>query len=165
MASLSSFMGWLLGCMFIIAALLQGADAETTHTVGGSIGWTIPPSNFSYETWAASQTFMVGDYLFFNFTSNTTNDDVAEVYSKADYESCNKTSVSITLGSSLSTLITTAGEHYYFSTIGQNCVKNQKLAINASGTPISSPSPPSSASLTVGGFTLLLLSTIIPFFY
>ncbi|XP_042484514.1 uncharacterized protein LOC122064811 [Macadamia integrifolia] len=121
----------LVGCVFIVAALLHGAAARTTHIVGGSIGWTVPPSGFSYDTWAASQTFAVGDWLFFNFTS-TTQEDVAEAMSKSVYDSCITVGIFSTYVSTTNILIASAGEHYYFSTIGQRCQMNQKLTINVS---------------------------------
>ncbi|XP_042513945.1 cucumber peeling cupredoxin-like [Macadamia integrifolia] len=164
---MASCTGYLLGCVFIVAALLQGATAaQTIHVVGDSIGWTIPPSNFAYQTWAANQTFMTGDELMFNFTNGA--QDVAE-FLKTDYESCNVSltnAISPVFGSSLYITIETAGEHYYTTTVVDHCKKNQKLTIIAYGTPISSP-PSSATSLTNGGFSLfllLLLSTAIALF-
>ncbi|XP_043687966.1 umecyanin-like [Telopea speciosissima] len=157
---MASCMGCLLGCMFIVSALLlQGTAAQTIHIVGGSLGWTVPPPNFSYDSWAANQTFMVGNWLQFNFSSGLVH-DVTE-FSKADYESCNNTNpITYVVASSVNFLIETAGEHYYFCTFKDYCEKNMKLAIKASGTPIWSPPPPpsSASSLTVGGFSLLLLA-------
>ncbi|XP_042513943.1 cucumber peeling cupredoxin-like [Macadamia integrifolia] len=183
---MASCMGCLFGCVFILAALLQASLGSTVppsnfshniwtanrtfkignwtvHVVGNSLGWTVPPSNFSYDAWAANQTFMVGDKLLFNFTNGT--QDVGE-FSKADYESCNVSvsnsidSVVTGIGTAAYYNIGTAGEHYYTSTIGDHCQKNQKLAITTYGTHSSDAS-----SLTIGGFSLLLLPTIMAFFY
>lgn len=46
----------LLVLLLAIPAKVHGA----THTVGGSSGWT---QNYNYGSWAASQTFNVGDTL------------------------------------------------------------------------------------------------------
>lgn len=47
---------------------IQISDAQNSHTVGDSVGWTIPPNANTYTTWAASQKFAVGDTLgnYFN---------------------------------------------------------------------------------------------------
>lgn len=47
-----------------IASLLQKTAADTTHMVGGDLGWQIPPGGaIAYVTWASMQTFSVGDIL------------------------------------------------------------------------------------------------------
>ncbi|KAJ4949974.1 hypothetical protein NE237_026806 [Protea cynaroides] len=188
---MASRMSCLFGCVLIVAALLQGASAQTTHVVLGSEGWIIPSNQSAYSTWAASQTFSVGDTLVFNFQTN--QHDVATV-TKANYESCTKTNtISTKTQGPANITIDSAGEHYYICTFGQHCAAGQKLAINASSSSTSSPpptnsspapttsspapttslsSPPpsttntsSASSLTIGGFSLLLLSTAITFFY
>ncbi|XP_043697575.1 umecyanin-like [Telopea speciosissima] len=183
---MDSRMGSLLGCLFIVAALLQGGAAQVTHVVGGNVGWTIPASGFSYDTWAANQTFRAGDTLIFNFQTGA--HDVA-VVSAADYTACTKGNP---IGTILNTgpasiKINTTGNHYYICTFGQHCEAKQKLAItvgSSTGSPTSAPTPsttptttggtsptspsssPSSASsVTVGAFSILLLSTVIAFFY
>lgn len=49
----------------IVGATLQMqiSDAQKSHTVGDSVGWTIPPNANTYSTWAASQKFALGDIL------------------------------------------------------------------------------------------------------
>lgn len=46
-------------------AFLQTTVAVTTHVVGDSTGWTVPPNNDLpfYAVWAAKQTFILGDIL------------------------------------------------------------------------------------------------------
>lgn len=47
-----------------VAALLQSSVAQTSHTVGDALGWTIPPNGASdYSNWATGKTFAVGDIL------------------------------------------------------------------------------------------------------
>lgn len=55
-------------CMVIVSviavALMECASAQTVHVVGDSMGWTIPTSGAAtYDTWAASKNFIVGDVL------------------------------------------------------------------------------------------------------
>ncbi|KAL0403810.1 UNVERIFIED_CONTAM: hypothetical protein Sradi_2021800 [Sesamum radiatum] len=53
-----------------LAAMLNSSSAQTTHVVGDSLGWLVPPGGeVAYQTWAASKTFSVGDVLVFNFTT------------------------------------------------------------------------------------------------
>ena len=51
----------LFGYLMVAAALLIGATADT-HTVGNSLGWTVPPAgSVAYKTWAGITDFAVGD--------------------------------------------------------------------------------------------------------
>ncbi|XP_010247602.1 PREDICTED: umecyanin-like [Nelumbo nucifera] len=166
----------LLGCMLVVA-LFQSAAAQTTHTVGGSTGWTLPSSNSFYTTWASSQNFAVGDTLEFDFSGSH---DVAQV-TKANYDSCTKTPIgSIISTSPAEILLNASGDHYFICTISNHCQAGMKLAITVSAastttngttnsttpTATSSPPPPSSASsLSVGGFSAVLLSIVIAFLH
>ncbi|KAF6156685.1 hypothetical protein GIB67_017821 [Kingdonia uniflora] len=138
-----------IGCMFLlsVAILLQTSLAQTTHVVGGSIGWTVSAdSAVVYTNWSSNQTFLVGDTLVFNFVTGT--HDVGEV-SKAAYDSCNGTTF---IGSLITTgpasiVIKTAGVHYYICTFGMHCSYGQHLMINVKSTatpPTATPpaSPP-----------------------
>ncbi|GAB2232537.1 hypothetical protein Droror1_Dr00011576, partial [Drosera rotundifolia] len=49
--------------VLVCLAVVQLCSAQTVHVVGGSTGWSIPSSSSFYSTWAASQTFRVGDVL------------------------------------------------------------------------------------------------------
>lgn len=50
--------------VLFVAAMLHGSSAQTTHVVGDSLGWIVPPGgDIAYRTWAASRTFIVGDSL------------------------------------------------------------------------------------------------------
>lgn len=47
-----------------VAAMLHGSSAQTTHVVGDTLGWLVPPGGeIAYTTWAAEKTFTVGDVL------------------------------------------------------------------------------------------------------
>ncbi|XP_043725611.1 umecyanin-like [Telopea speciosissima] len=153
---MASCMGCMLGCLFIVAALLQGAAAQTTHEVGelivgGYYVWKVPSANFSYATWSANQTFTVGDKLQFNFA---TNDHDVAVVSKAAYESCIKTDYYSIYNKTSTITIESAGEHYYICTIDQHCENNQKVAIMVSGSSILSYSPALTLLLLLGAASL-----------
>ncbi|KAG6669478.1 hypothetical protein I3843_01G238900 [Carya illinoinensis] len=144
----------------VAVLLLQCAAAQTVHVVGDSIGWSVPAGGVStYETWAASKQFVVGDILSFNFVTNA--HDVLQV-PKESYDSCSSSNPigdTITTGPANKTL-SAAGTNYYICTIGRHCQSGQKLAVTVSGspsavppttsTPPSTPTPSTTPSPTSG---------------
>ncbi|KAI3670914.1 hypothetical protein L1987_87558 [Smallanthus sonchifolius] len=154
---MAGFSSSLLVLIAIMVASIQfhGTLAQTTHVVGDSLGWTIPPGGAAaYTTWASQQTFTVGDTLVFNFTNG--QHDVAEVVA-ANYEPCTSTTpISLATTSPASLTLTTAGTHYYICTFTSHCQIGQKLTINVSAsattptTPASPPTttPPSTTPIT-----------------
>lgn len=77
---------------FLIVAsvgLLHGAYAANTYTVGGDLGWIIPPNSSYYEEWTSQSTFQIGDSFVFNWTTGTHT--ATEVSTKEDYDKCTKT--------------------------------------------------------------------------
>ncbi|OMO57787.1 Plastocyanin-like protein [Corchorus olitorius] len=125
-----------------LCAIFQATAAQTTHVVGDELGWLVPPGGpLAYATWAAMQTFTVGDVLIFNFT--TGDQDVARVTKEA-YETCNSTNpiTLITTGPANFTL-DSIGEYFFIGTMDRRCTLGQKLAINVSAPgPKPSPVPP-----------------------
>ncbi|KAF8393196.1 hypothetical protein HHK36_021437 [Tetracentron sinense] len=123
------------------AALLHCTAAQTTHVVGDSMGWVIPPGGAAaYTTWASTKKFMVGDTLVFNFT--TGEHDVAQV-SKTAFDACTSTT---TIGSVITTgpanlTLVSEGDHYYICTLGQHCNIGQKLSITVQSSASTSPTP------------------------
>ncbi|KZV20058.1 blue copper protein-like [Dorcoceras hygrometricum] len=122
------------------------ARAAVTYTVGDSLGWTVPPGGaIAYQTWARGKSFLVGDTLVFNFTTNT--HDVVEV-TKTEFDSCNTASTAIITTGPARITLNSSGEHFYICTLPRHCSLGQKLAINvtaggATVTPPISPSTPS----------------------
>ncbi|KAI4380647.1 hypothetical protein MLD38_006814 [Melastoma candidum] len=143
-------MGWVVkvSLLVAVAGLLQGSvNAQgTVHVVGGSLGWIVPPGGpIAYSTWAANQTFVVGDVLVFNFTNGS--HDVVEV-SKPEFDSCNATNSSNTIMtmSPANYTLGGAGSRYFICTFQRHCSLGQKLAINITATspspvPVPAPSP------------------------
>ncbi|XP_057768883.1 uclacyanin 1-like [Salvia miltiorrhiza] len=132
----------------VAAAMLHGSSAQTTHVVGDALGWLVPPGgDVAYRTWAATQTFTVGDVLVFNFTADAHN--VAEV-SKEAFDSCNTTNpISLSTTSPTNITLTSAGEHHFLCTFQSHCDFGQKLAINvtaASAAPAPQPATPPPAA-------------------
>ncbi|KAL8488351.1 hypothetical protein ACS0TY_024127 [Phlomoides rotata] len=133
----------------IVAFMLHGSLAQTTHVVGDALGWVVPPGgDIAYQTWAAARTFVVGDVLVFNFTTN--QHDVAEVNTEA-FDSCNTTNpISLSATSPTNITLRSVGEHHFICTFSRHCPLGQKLAINVLATPPpeTAPSPAAGVGMT-----------------
>ncbi|XP_022759521.1 cucumber peeling cupredoxin-like [Durio zibethinus] len=105
------------------------ATGYTNHTVGGDAGWFFDSNTITsatnYSSWAANQTFNLGDYLIFR---SSTNQTVIETYNETTYRSCVTDDASDTdtfqygggntdFGQSLTIAVplTIEGTNYYFS--------------------------------------------------
>ncbi|KAK9064621.1 hypothetical protein SSX86_016003 [Deinandra increscens subsp. villosa] len=135
----------LLVVMMVASFLPQSTVAKTRHVVGDASGWSIPPGGATtYATWAAQQTFTVGDTLFFNFTTGLHT--VAEV-SQPAYGACSSiNTLSLNPTGPTTVTLTRPGTHYYICTVVSHCQIGQKLTINVSpvtaATPESTPLSP-----------------------
>ncbi|MED6199456.1 hypothetical protein PIB30_076122 [Stylosanthes scabra] len=140
----------VIGAVLAMLAILQLAEAQTQHVVGGSEGWKIPSNDSTYQDWANNQNFSVGDILVFNFVTN--QHDVVEV-PKDSYDICSPEfamNTTIMKGPAHLTL-NSSGQFYYICSFGTHCIQGQKLAIIVSNSSSSSlaPSPQSSWSPAV----------------
>ncbi|PIN09999.1 hypothetical protein CDL12_17418 [Handroanthus impetiginosus] len=126
--------------LLVLGVMVHGSMAQTTHVVGDSLGWLVPPGGeAAYRTWAAAGTFRVGDRLVFNFT--TGQHDVAEV-NRAAFDSCNSSStISMSTNGPATITLNSSGEHYFFCTYSGHCSLGQKLGINVSAAAAGSPAP------------------------
>ncbi|XP_041004836.1 early nodulin-like protein 1 isoform X1 [Juglans microcarpa x Juglans regia] len=125
----------------LFGALAQTTVAVTTHVVGDSTGWVVPPSDdpLFYAGWAAKQTFFIGDILLFNFS--TGSQDVARV-SKEAFFPCNSTNpIFLEKTGPAKITLNSTGEFYFIGTFDNNCFRGQKLAINVTTSPGPTPSP------------------------
>ncbi|GMH04538.1 hypothetical protein Nepgr_006378 [Nepenthes gracilis] len=137
-------MGAAMMMVAAFLALFHTSAAQTTHTVGGTTGWTVPSSSSFYSSWASSQTFKVGDFLEFDFSTGVHT--VAKV-TQAAYDACNTgTTISVTTTGPANVTIDSAGTHYYICTVGQHCSLGQKLAVTATTTTSASPAPQPAAA-------------------
>ncbi|OWM65928.1 hypothetical protein CDL15_Pgr015353 [Punica granatum] len=140
-----------LAIVAVTALLIQSSAAQTAHVVGGDFGWIVPPGgSIAYRTWAATQTFTVGDILVFNFT--TGEQDVARVTKEA-FDACNSTGpIFLEKTGPFNYTLDSAGEYYFIGTMDRRCTLGQKLAINVTAlgpTPSPSPSSPPDAPAPV----------------
>ncbi|XP_022143007.1 cucumber peeling cupredoxin-like [Momordica charantia] len=138
-----------LAAVFVVltvAGLLR-CSAAATHSVGDSLGWTIPPNPSVYSDWASSKTFLVGDILVFNFTAG--GHDVTEVR-KAGFDSCSSSnSISVVRTSPARVTLAAAGDHHFICSFPGHCDAGQKLSVTVraqssqppAGAPAPSPKP------------------------
>uniref|UniRef100_A0A5B7BEY8 Putative mavicyanin-like n=1 Tax=Davidia involucrata TaxID=16924 RepID=A0A5B7BEY8_DAVIN len=133
-----------MAAALLILLVAAPAAYAAEHVVGGSTGWS---TSGNYATWAAGQTFTVGDTLLFNYDSGTHSVDQV---SQADYTNCNAGNALQTYtGGKTTVSLTTAGPLYFMCPTSGHCQQGMKLAVTvvaASTTPGgSSPSgsPPS----------------------
>ncbi|KAL8234953.1 hypothetical protein R6Q59_021053 [Mikania micrantha] len=148
MAGLKSGMTVFMMITMMVASIqIQTSMAQTRHVVGDSLGWTIPTNGAAaYTSWASQQRFIVGDSLFFNFTTGFHN--VAEV-SQAAYGPCTIANpISIATTGPATVQLTTPGTHYYICTVGTHCQIGQKLTINVSAPAAAPTTPPAAAPTT-----------------
>ncbi|KAK3194954.1 hypothetical protein Dsin_026264 [Dipteronia sinensis] len=151
----------------VIALLITAAASETpatayaNHTVGGDAGWlfdanTSKPTT-NYTSWAANQTFNLGDYLIFN---TNTNQSVIQTYSETTFHSCSTEDASdndtlhynggeTEFGKSLTIPVplTITGPNYFFSDVaeGVQCKSGMAFEISVNhglGLPPSLNQPP-----------------------
>ncbi|XP_038890974.1 cucumber peeling cupredoxin-like [Benincasa hispida] len=146
MAAKSMFAAVFL-LLVVVAPLRRTAAA--THNVGDSLGWTIPSSPSTYSDWASTKTFLVGDILFFNFT--TGQHDVTEV-TKAALDSCSSTNpISAVRSGPANITLSAAGTRHFICSFPTHCSLGQKLTVTvrsqSSSPPTTAPSPsPKSSS-------------------
>ncbi|KAM3266113.1 Uclacyanin-3 [Capsicum annuum] len=111
------------------------------HVVGGDGGWT---QSGDYTTWAAGETFNVGDTLEFNYGGS----HGVDVISKDDYDNCNTGNAIKSYNDGKTTIkLSKAGPMYFTCPTFGHCQGGMKLAINVqdSSTP-STPSTPTTPS-------------------
>ncbi|XP_021297686.1 uclacyanin 1 [Herrania umbratica] len=125
------------------AMLIQLAMAAN-HTVGGPSGsWD---SSTDLQTWVASQKFVVGDNLIFQYTPNH---DVLEV-GKTDYDSCQTSSPIQTYNNGNTVIsLSSPGKRYFICGTAGHCSQGMQIEIDTLATstpPVTSPSTPPAAS-------------------
>ncbi|XP_022734682.1 cucumber peeling cupredoxin-like [Durio zibethinus] len=148
----------------VIAFLITNVAAATgytNHTVGGDVGWFFDSntntSATNYSSWAANQTFNLGDYLIFRTSTNQT---VIQTYNATTYQSCtmddasdtdtfqyNGGSTGFDQSLTIAVPLTVEGTNYYFSDAedGIQCQRGMAFEIDVShgnGLPPSLNQPP-----------------------
>ncbi|XP_057415456.1 mavicyanin-like [Lotus japonicus] len=168
-------MNALLLALLAATTLFHASSAQTRHVVGNSTGWTVPTNGGAsfYTSWAANNSFTVGDTLVFNYATSAHN---VEEVTKTNYDSCNSTSPIATYTTPPVTVtINKTGAHYFICGVPGHCLGGQKLSINvtsgsSTATPPSStltPPPKDSAAVSLGaaGVVASTVMTIAAVFF
>ncbi|KAK4379491.1 hypothetical protein RND71_001353 [Anisodus tanguticus] len=110
------------------------------HVVGGSGGWS---QSGDYSTWAAGETFNVGDTLEFNYGGS----HGVDVISKNDYDNCNTGNAIESYSDGKTTIkLSKAGPMYFTCPTFGHCQTGMKLVITVKDSSTLSDSPPSSTT-------------------
>ncbi|KAJ4958866.1 hypothetical protein NE237_025977 [Protea cynaroides] len=132
--------------VIIMALQLQCTVSKATvsqyspqyYVVGDSLGWTVPPGGAAtYANWTVGKTFFVGDILYFNFTNGL---QTVVTVRKTVFDSCPNISTTISLNSPVTVTLSVEGENYFICGLPGHCQNGQKLALNVTATPASTPS-------------------------
>ncbi|KAK3130332.1 hypothetical protein QOZ80_6BG0492030 [Eleusine coracana subsp. coracana] len=155
---------------WVLFLLDASAAAPTVHALGGERGWAVPPSgrngatteaSSSFEQWAESRRFHVGDVLEFKYA----NDSVLLVR-RGDYEQCATASAVMIEDGDSSTRFTLRrpGSFFFISGAPGHCEAGQRLAVRvvvvdaarsapvAAQAPVTNP-PPSGTPPATGATT------------
>ncbi|XP_010431322.1 PREDICTED: early nodulin-20-like [Camelina sativa] len=130
----------IFGFMVVIMFLLSCTSAKL-YTVGGDYGWTIKD-----DSWAEHKKFHVGDSLVFEYDQDI--NDVAQVSSALEYDSCNSSSPKVVYNTGYDVVTFKEPGHHYFITSNEfQCrvsgLKYDVFVVNDMSPPIPSPPPPS----------------------
>ncbi|XP_077242185.1 early nodulin-like protein 9 [Tasmannia lanceolata] len=136
---------------FVLLMLMHRADA-TEFRVGSTNEWKVPtdPNAMPYNKWAEMNRFQIGDSLLFVYQPD--QDSVLYV-NKDDYNNCNTEAPFLSFkDGNTSFKFNHSGAYYFISGVGENCNRNEKVAVvvmadrsnkSSSSNPPSNASPPS----------------------
>ncbi|CAH8380859.1 unnamed protein product [Eruca vesicaria subsp. sativa] len=127
----------------VLATTLIGLAVATDHTIGGPSGWTV---GTNLVTWAAGQTFSVGDNLAV-FAYPSAFHDVVEV-TKPEFDSCQAVKPLITFANGNSIVpLTTPGKRYFICGMPGHCAQGMKLEVNVLPNANAAPTAPLQSSV------------------
>ncbi|OMO78626.1 Plastocyanin-like protein [Corchorus capsularis] len=158
---MSSNINLNLTVIALLITTVATATAYTNHTVGGDAGWFFDSktnkSVINYSSWAANQTFNLGDYLIFKTSTNQT---VIQTYNETTYQSCtmddaldtdtfqyNGGNTNFDESLTIAVPLTIQGTNYYYSDAedGAQCQRGMAFEIlvnHGTGLPPSLNQPP-----------------------
>ncbi|KAM7498259.1 hypothetical protein LguiA_022673 [Lonicera macranthoides] len=127
-------------CLAALALIFDTA-AATNFTVGGPTGsWD---TNTNLQTWASSQSFLVGDNLVFQYTPNH---DVLEV-TQANYDNCQASNpLQTNVGGITVIPLVATGKRYFICGTSGHCAQGMKVEVDTLAA--TSPAPPPTSTVT-----------------
>ncbi|XP_021719777.1 uclacyanin 1-like [Chenopodium quinoa] len=168
----------LLLLLVVVVFVIGGkkAEAQVHHVVGNDRGWELASD---IASWAAGRSFVVGDFLWFAYSSGLEEDKIVELKSKNEFESCDLSKPIKVYDNGLDKIsLEEEGIRYFASTNPESCKKGLKLPveIKSKSTDViqsstsswnsvlaQEPTAPSS-STKICGPTFIIIATII-FYY
>ncbi|KAK6137746.1 hypothetical protein DH2020_028498 [Rehmannia glutinosa] len=110
----------------ILLLELSSGSYGLQHIVGDSI-WSIPPTNDFYTNWSSSNSFHIGDTLYFDFDSGLY--DVIQV-SRGEFDSCtgNQAFKAFMDGPAIFAL-SRKGVFYFICNVSNYCDLGQKVSV------------------------------------
>ncbi|EOA28818.1 hypothetical protein CARUB_v10025057mg [Capsella rubella] len=141
----------------VLATTFIGLTVATDHTIGGPSGWTV---GASLRSWAAAQTFAVGDNLVFSYPAAF--HDVVEV-TKPEFDSCQAVKPLITFANGNSIVpLTTPGKRYFICGMPGHCSQGMKLEVNVVPTAAATAAPTAPLPNTVPSLNAPSPSSVLP---
>ncbi|KAF5454668.1 hypothetical protein F2P56_024315 [Juglans regia] len=131
-----------------ISAILIKLAMAANYTVGGQTGGWDTTTNL--QSWASSQSFLVGDNLIFQYAPNH---DLVEV-SKTDYDSCQASNPIQSYSGGTTTIpLSSPGKKYFICGTLGHCSQGMKVEIDtlagsASANPPASDTPAPESSIS-----------------
>ncbi|KAK6256290.1 Phytocyanin domain - like 10 [Theobroma cacao] len=140
--------------LFLLALIAKQASAAQ-HVVGGSQGWD---ESVDLNSWAAGQTFKVGDQLVFKYSSGLHS--VVELGSETAYKNCDLGTAldSKNTGDDVVKLSKVGTRYFACGTLG-HCDQGMKMKITTVAG--NAPSTPASASTTSGASAVQSFATFL----
>ncbi|KAK9706341.1 hypothetical protein RND81_07G117500 [Saponaria officinalis] len=153
------------------------AEAQVHHVVGDDRGWDLA-SNIA--SWADGRTFTVGDFLWFAYSGGLDRDNVVELRSKEEFESCDVSNPIVMLTEGIDKIsLQEEGHRYFASSNIDNCKKGLKLPVevqskssalrssssttNKAAFLAQEPSAPSSATQIYGSVVMVVFCVVALF--
>ncbi|KAM0974356.1 hypothetical protein FF1_017576 [Malus domestica] len=115
--------------MVVLILMLQLHEAKAaTYIVGDQRGWTIPPYDNYYKTWASKhRVIKVNDILVFKFEYGKQNWAWVE---RHDYNVCNTTAVPVVASKYTIVLrVLTPTTFHFMCTFPGHCSRGQKMSL------------------------------------
>ncbi|TVU09942.1 hypothetical protein EJB05_43441, partial [Eragrostis curvula] len=139
-------------CVLLLATSAAAPPSPAVHVVGGEKGWTVPPSGTetspsSFNHWAESRRFRVGDVLDFKYS---TNDSVLLV-PRDGYEQCATASALSRFDSGHTNFtLDIPGMFHFISGAPGHCEAGQRMAVRVAAAPAAAPAPGAAVPATPG---------------
>ncbi|KAH9613667.1 hypothetical protein KSS87_005167 [Heliosperma pusillum] len=142
------------------------AEAQVHHVVGHHRGWDV---SSDIASWSTDRTFMVGDFLSFAYSGGIEKDNVVELKSQDEFDSCNVSNPILMFTEGIDKIsLQEEGSRYFVSSNIEKCKKGLKLPVQvksisnvqAAGFLAQQPVAPSS-TIKIYGSVIMVLSAII----